>query len=720
MLWHIKQRAIRKKDDSTLKTQYMKQLLFLLLFMTTMTTASMADENPFFKPYDTPYGTPPFDKIKIEHYEPAFDEAIRQHKVEIETIAANPFAPTFQNTIAAMEYSGEMLNRVSGVFFNLLSAESNDEMMMISQRLSPKLSEHSNNINLNEKLFARVKTVYDNRLTSGLLPEQIRLVEKYYEQFENSGATLSAEDKETYRKLSMELSKTTLDFGQNNLKETNRFEMLLTDEADLAGLPGSILEAAVAKAKSKGKEGWMFDLSAPSYIGFMKYSTRRDLREKLYMAYNTKSVMGGEFDNKENIQKIVNLRLQIAHLLGYGNYAGYALKNRMAKNEEGVYNLLDQLTRAYSETARQEVKDVEAFAARMEGKPIEIQPWDWSYYSDKLKDDRFDLNDEMTRPYFELENVKKGVFGLATDLYGITFVKNPSTPVYHPEVEAFDVMDANGDFLAVLFTDFHPREGKRSGAWMSSFKSQFVKNGVDSRPHITIVMNFTRPTETKPALLTFDEVETFLHEFGHALHGMLAKSTYETLSGTSVYRDFVELPSQIMENWLVEKEYLDKFAFHYQTGEKMPAQLVQKIIDAANYNTGYLTLRQLSFGYLDMAWHTLKQPFNGDVREFEQEAMRPVQLLPVVPETSMSTAFGHIFSGGYAAGYYSYKWAEVLDADAFAAFKENGIFDKKTAQSFRVNILERGNTEEPMTLYKRFRGHEPTVGALLERNGVKQ
>lgn len=720
MLWHIKQRAIRKKDDSTLKTQYMKQLLFLLLFMTTMTTASMADENPFFKPYDTPYGTPPFDKIKIEHYEPAFDEAIRQHKVEIETIAANPFAPTFQNTIAAMEYSGEMLNRVSGVFFNLLSAESNDEMMMISQRLSPKLSEHSNNINLNEKLFARVKTVYDNRLTSGLLPEQIRLVEKYYEQFENSGATLSAEDKETYRKLSMELSKTTLDFGQNNLKETNRFEMLLTDEADLAGLPVSILEAAVAKARSKGKEGWMFDLSAPSYIGFMKYSTRRDLREKLYMAYNTKSVMGGEFDNKENIQKIVNLRLQIAHLLGYGNYAGYALKNRMAKNEEGVYNLLDQLTRAYSETARQEVKDVEAFAARMEGKPIEIQPWDWSYYSDKLKDDRFDLNDEMTRPYFELENVKKGVFGLATDLYGITFVKNPSTPVYHPEVEAFDVMDANGDFLAVLFTDFHPREGKRSGAWMSSFKSQFVKNGVDSRPHITIVMNFTRPTETKPALLTFDEVETFLHEFGHALHGMLAKSTYETLSGTSVYRDFVELPSQIMENWLVEKEYLDKFAFHYQTGEKMPAQLVQKIIDAANYNTGYLTLRQLSFGYLDMAWHTLQQPFDGDVREFEQKAMRPVQLLPVVPETSMSTAFGHIFSGGYAAGYYSYKWAEVLDADAFAAFKENGIFDKKTAQSFRVNILERGNTEEPMTLYKRFRGHEPTVGALLERNGVKQ
>ncbi|MDO5523940.1 MAG: M3 family metallopeptidase [Bacteroidia bacterium] len=679
----------------------------------------VADENPFFKPYETQHGTPAFDKIKIEHYEPAFDEAIRQHKVEIETIAASPFAPTFANTIAAIEYAGEMLNRVSGTFFNLLSAESNDEMMQISQRLSPKLSEHSNNINLNEKLFARVKAVYDNRFTSDLLPEQIRLVEQYYDNFERSGATLSAQDKEKYRQLSMELSKVTLEFGQNNLRETNLFEMMLTDKSDLAGLPESVLDAAAAKAKSKGKEGWMFDLSAPSYIGFMKYSTRRDLREKLYMAYNTKSVMGGQFDNKENIEKIVNLRLQIANLLGYKNYAEYALKNRMAKNEEGVYNLLNQLAQAYGETARAEVQDVAEYASKMEGKPMEIQPWDWSFYSDKLKDERFNLNDEMTRPYFELENVKKGVFGLATDLFGLTFAKNPNTPVYHSEVEAFDVLDANGDFLAVLFTDFHPREGKRSGAWMSSFKSQFVKNGIDSRPHVTIVMNFTRPTETRPALLTYDEVKTFLHEFGHALHGMLARSTYQSLSGTSVYRDFVELPSQIMENWLVEKDYLDKFAFHYQTGERMPAELVQKIIDAANYNTGYLSLRQLSFGYLDMAWHTLTQPYSGDVREFEQKAMLPVKLLPVAPETSMSTAFGHIFSGGYAAGYYSYKWAEVLDADAFSAFKENGIFDKNTARSFRVNILERGNTEDPMTLYKRFRGHEPTIDALLERNGVK-
>lgn len=679
-----------------------------------------AQENPLLKPFTTEHGTPPFDKIKIEHFEPAFEKAMQEHVKEIEAITSNTAAPTFANTIEAMEYSGEMLSRVSSVFFNLMSAESNDEMMEISQRLSPKLSEHSNNINLNEKLFQRIKTVYDARQTLGLNPEQMRLVEKYYDNFERSGATLSNKDKETYRRLSMELSKTTLNYSQNNLKETNKFEMLLTDKADLAGLPESVLDAAAAKAKSKGKEGWMFDLSAPSYIAFMKYSTRRDLRQKLYMANATKNIMGGEFDNKENVEKIANLRLQIANLLGYENYAAYALKNRMAKNETAVYNLLNQLTEAYSPVAKQEVKDVQEFAVKMEGKPIEIQPWDWSFYSDKLKDERFDLNDEMTRPYFELENVKKGVFGLATDLYGIKFVKNSNTPVYHPEVEAFDVIDENGNFLAVLFTDFHPREGKRSGAWMTSYKEQYIKNGVDSRPHISIVMNFTRPTETKPALLTFDEVETFLHEFGHALHGMLARSAYESLSGTSVYRDFVELPSQIMENWLVEKEYLDKFAFHYQTGEKMPAELVQKIIDASNYNTGYLSLRQLSFGLLDMAWHTLNEPFKGDVRDFEQKAMESVQLLPVVPEAAMSTSFGHIFSGGYAAGYYSYKWAEVLDADAFAEFKKNGIFDKATAASFRENILEKGNTEDPMELFKRFRGQEPSIDALLLRSGVKK
>jgi Zn-dependent oligopeptidases len=697
----------------------MKKTLLTIICVIMMTTAS-AKENPFFALFATPHETAPFDKIETEHYEPAFEKAMEEHQAEIDKIASDPRAPTFTNTIEAMEYSGEMMNRVSSVFFNLLSAESTDEMMDISQRLSPKLSQHSNNINLNETLFERIKEVYEARNSSGLTSEQIRLVEKYYERFENSGATLSPEDKETYRALSMELSKATLDFGQNNLRETNAFEMLLTDKADLAGLPESVADAAAAKAISKGKEGWLFDLSAPSYIGFMKYSTRRDLREKLYMAYNTRSVMGGEFDNRDNVKQIANLRLKIAHLLGYKSYSEYVLKNRMAKNDEAVFGLLDQLAAAFGPIARQEVEEVQAFAAQTEGVPIDLQPWDWSFYADKLRDHRFALNDEITRPYFELENVKKGVFGLATRLYGLTFVKNKDIPVYHPEVEAFDVLDENGDFLSVLYADFHPREGKRSGAWMTSYKGQYIREGKDSRPHIAIVMNFTRPTETKPALLTFDEVNTFLHEFGHALHGMLAGSNYETLSGTSVYRDFVELPSHIMENWLVQKEYLDTFAFHYQTGEKMPEELLQKIVDASNYNTGYATLRQLSFGYLDMAWHSLEKPFDGDVRAFEQEGMERMQLLPVVPQACMSTSFGHIFSGGYAAGYYSYKWAEVMDADAFSLFKRNGIFDKETAHSFRTNILERGNTEDPMILYKRFRGQEPTIEALLKRNGVEK
>lgn len=684
--------------------------------MIMMTTP--AKENPFLKPFATPYGTAPFDLIKIEHYEPAFEKAIEEHQSEIDAIVANPQNPTFSNTIEAIEYSGEMLTRVSSVFFNLLSAESNDEMMEISQRLSPKLSQHSNNINLNEELFKRVKAVYDVRHTSGLTPEQIRLTEKYYENFENSGATLSPEGKEKYRELSMELSKTSLAFGQNNLRETNAFEMVLTDKADLTGLPESLIDAAATKAKSKGKEGWLIDLSAPSYMGFMKYSSRRDLRERLYMAYSTKGVAGGEFDNQENIRKIVNLRLEIARLMGYNTYSEYVLKNRMAKNEAAVFGLLDRLAEAFTPTAHQELEDVKSFASEMEGKPFDLQPWDWSYYADKLKDNRFDLNDEMTRPYFELENVKKGVFGLATDLYGLQFVRNRDIQVYHPEVEAYEVFDENGDFLSILYTDFHPREGKRSGAWMTSFKEQYMRDGKDNRPHVSIVMNFTRPTETKPALLTFDEVKTFLHEFGHALHGMLSKCTYETLSGTSVYRDFVELPSHIMENWLVQKEYLDKFAFHYQTGEKMPEELLQKIVDASNYNTGYATLRQLSFGYLDMAWHSLEAPFQEDIRAFEQDAMARVQLLPVVPETCMSASFSHIFSGGYAAGYYSYKWSEVMDADAFSVFKKNGIFDKETARSFRINILEKGNTEDPMTLFIRFRGQEPSVEALLRRSGI--
>lgn len=677
-------------------------------------------QNPFFSAYKTPYDTPPFNKIKNEHYEPAIEKGIAEHQAEINKIVMIRAVPTFENTIVPLEESGKLLSRVTSVFFNLLSSESNDEMMEIAQRIQPKLSEHSNSITLNEGLFQKVKAIYDKRLESNLTPEQIRLVEKTYRGFENSGATLVGKDRDTYKELSTKLSQLTLDFGQNSLKESNKFEMLLTDEADLAGLPQMVKDAAAAKAKAKGKEGYMFDLSAPSYIAFMKYSTRRDLRQKLYMAYNTKCVAGGEFDNQENVKEIAKTRMQIANLLGYPDYATYTLRNKMAKDKEHVYGLLDDLFSAYAQAAREDVKMVEGFAVGMEGKAIDLQPWDWSFYSEKLKDAKYSVSDELVRPYFELENVKKGVFGLATDLYGITFKKNTKIQVYHPEVEAFDVLDENGNFLAVLYTDFHPREGKRQGAWMSEFKGQYVEKGKDSRPFVTIVMNFTRPTETEPALLTFDEVETFLHEFGHALHGMLTKCTYETLSGTNVLHDFVELPSQIMENWLTEKEYLDKFAVHYKTGEKIPADLVKKLVDAANYNAGYLCYRQLSFGYLDMAWHTLEQPYTGDVISFERKAMDKTALLPVVEGTNMSTSFSHIFAGGYAAGYYGYKWAEVLDADAFALFKQTGIFNKDTARSFRENILEKGNTEEPMTLYVKFRGQEPTVNALLERNGIKK
>ena len=681
-------------------------------------TATIASENPFFQPFATLHGTPPFDKIKTEHYEPAFIKAIEQHQAEIDEIAANPQPPTFQNTIVAMEFASEMLNRVSSVFFNLLSAESNDEMMEISQRISPLLSEHSNNINLNEQLFERVKTVYNTRFTSRLNPEQIRLTEQYFQRFENSGATLVGENREIYRRLSTELAQATLNFGQNNLRAINAFEMLLTDEAEIAGLPQDVLDAAVARAREKGKSGWLFDLSAPSFTAFMRHSSRRDLREKLFMAFHTRTIQDNEFDNQENVRTIVNHRLQIANLFGHRNFAEFVLKNKMAQNPEAVFQFLENLTTAYSPATHQEVQDLQEFASNIHGKPFEIQLWDWNFYAEKLRNERFDLNDEMTRPYFELENVKRGIFGLATKLWGLTFVKNPDIAVYHPEVDAFEVFDEDGAFLAVLYTDFHPRSGKRSGAWMTSFRNQFIKNGKNNRPHISIVMNFTRPTETRPALLTFDEVDIFLHEMGHALHGILSNVTYPSMAGTNVYRDFVEMPSHLMENWLREVEFLNTFAFHFETGEPMPAELVQRIIDAANFKVGYLCLRQLGFGYLDMAWHTLEEPFDGDIRLFEQKAMSPVRLLPIVPAISISTQFDHIFSGGYAAGYYSYKWAEVLEADAFSLFQKYGIFNRETARSLRSTILERGNTEDPMTLFIRFRGQEPSIDAKLRRSGI--
>ena len=693
----------------------------LLLLGLTSNVMVQAESNPFFGKYKTPFETPPFDKIKTEHYEPAFKRGIAELKADIEKIANNSEPATFENTIVALDRSGELLNRVSGAFFNVLSANANDEMMEISQRISPDLTESSNNIYLNEKLFARVKAVYDQRQSLNLSVEDSRLLDETYRAFQESGATLSAEDKEKYRALTTELSLLSLQFDQNALKDQNRFEMLLTDEKDIAGLPESIREAAAHLAKEKGKEGWLFTLDAPSYVPFMRYADSRALREKMYRAYMSTGNKGDEYDNKEIIRKLVNDRLALAQLMGYPNYAAFELSHKMAKNADNVYKLLNQLLDAYKPVAINEYNAVQGFAMGMEPQNMQVMPWDWSYYSEKLKDLRFKVNDEMTRPYFLLENVKKGVFGLATQLYGLTFKENKKIPVYDKEVQAYEVYDAEGNFKAVLYTDFFPREGKQSGAWMNGIRSQYRDaKGKDVRPQIIIVMNFTRPTDTKPSLLTFDEVETLLHEFGHALHGICADGTYASLSGTSVYQDFVELPSQIMENWLTEKEYLDQIAVHYETGEKIPQELVQKLIDASNFNTGYACCRQVSFGLLDMAWHTITEPFEGDVVAFEKKAWAPAAVVPEVPAACMSTNFGHLFAGGYAAGYYGYKWAEVLDADAFSLFKEKGIFNKEVAKSFYDNILSKGGTEDPAVLYKRFRGQEPTIDALLIRNGIKK
>jgi len=691
----------------------------LLLLMTAITlSTSIFAMNPLLVPYKTPHQTIPFNEIKAGDYFPAFQEAMKQHSVEIDAIINNPQAPTFENTIVALERSGLLLIKVGSPFYNLLSSETNDELQALAEKISPLMSEHSNSIKLNEKLFARVKAVNSQKDKLKLTPEQQMLLKDTYEGFTKNGANLSDADKAIYRELSKDLSLLTLQYGQNVLKETNKYSLLITNKELLKGLPTDLLDMLAANAKKAGKDGWLLNLKATCYIPFMKYADNRDLRRELYMANNTRCMLGGEFDNVGNVRKIANTRLKIANLLGYKSYADYELIDRMAENKTKVYDLLDKLLAAYKPTAEKEYVEVQDYANK-NGAYFKLQAWDWSYYSEKLKDEKYSLNDEMLKPYFELENVKKGVFGLATKLYGIKFVKNPKIQVYNSEVEAFDVTDEKGNFLAVLYTDFHPRDGKRAGAWMNDFKAQWLDGKVDSRPQITIVMNFTRPTDTKPALLTFDEVKTFLHEFGHSLHGMLTKCTFQSLSGTNVYRDFVELPSQIMENWATEKEFLDGFAVNYKTGEKIPAELIKKIKDSDNFNVAYFCLRQLSFGYLDMAWHTMEKPFVGDVINYEKQAMNSTMVLPNVPNTSMSPTFSHIFSGGYAAGYYSYKWAEVLDADAFSVFSKNGIFDKKTAESFRKNILEKGGTEHPKLLYKNFRGQEPTIDALLIRNGVK-
>lgn len=679
-------------------------------------------QNPFFENIHTPHDTVPFDRIAVEHYAPAIRRGIECQNEEIDAIVNNPEPADFHNTILALEKSGQLLHRVEVVFDNLLSAETNDAMQELAKELMPLLSEHANNITLNERLFERVKTAYEHRNNEPLTAEQRKLTEDTYEGFVRSGANLQGADKEKYRELSRQLSLLTLQFSENNLKETNDYQLVLTDEAQLKGLPQSAIDAAAETAREKQQEGWVFTLHAPSYVPFLTYAADRDLRKEIYMAYNTKCTHANACNNLDIVKQLVNTRLALAQLLGYKDYATYKLERRMAQNSANVYHLLDQLLEAYKPTAQKEYAEVQALAREEQGADFTLMPWDWGYYSQKLKDRKFNLNDEMLRPYFELENVKKGVFGLATRLYGITFQKNPDIPVYHKDVEAFDVFDKDGSFLAVLYTDFHPREGKRSGAWMTSYKEQWTdeKTGENSRPHVSLVMNFTKPTQDKPALLTFGEVETFLHEFGHSLHGMFANTTYASLSGTNVYWDFVELPSQFMENFAVEKEFLHTFARHYQTGELIPDELVQRIVDSRNFNAAYACLRQVSFGLLDMAWYTRTTPFEGDVMAYEKQAWARAQILPSVEGTCMSTQFSHIFAGGYSAGYYSYKWAEVLDADAFSLFKKQGIFDQKTAFSFRENILSRGGTEHPMTLYKRFRGQEPTIDALLIRNGIKK
>lgn len=671
--------------------------------------------------FDTPHQTLKFSQYPASEYLQAMRLAMKEHNKEIEKIKNNPEAPTFDNTIVALEESGSMLSNIQYCFYNLLSAETNDEMDNIAGEISPEETEHNNVIYQDTILFARVKAVYDKRDSLNLSIEEKKLLEDTYESFENMGATLPADKQKEFSELSKQLSALTLQFQQNVLKSTNEYKLKVADASQLSGLPQAILDAAKEVAKSENFDGYVFTLKAPSYVPFMKYADNRELRKTIYLAYNSRST-SGDNNNIEVLRKIAETRLKIANLLGYKCHADKILRHRMAEKKENVYNLLDQLLDAYKPTALKEVEAVKDFAASY-SIPVaksDFQPWDWSYYSEKLREKEYAINDEQIKPYLELENVKKGVFGLATRLYGLQFVKNDKIEVYHPEVEAYDVIDKDGKYLAVLYTDFHPREGKSGGAWMTEFKPQWIeKDGTNSRPHISIVMNFTRPTENEPSLLTFDELTTFLHEFGHSIHGMVANSRFASLSGTNVYRDFVELPSQLMENWALEKEYLDSFAKHYKTGEKIPAELIEKIRRAANFNTGYFTLRQLSFGYLDMAWHTLETPYTGDVKQFEETAWAKTQLLNSVPSALMSANFTHIFSGGYSAGYYGYKWAEVLDADAFAVFKEEGIFNQQTAERFRREVLEKGGSEHPMTLYKRFRGQEPTIDALLKRNGIK-
>ena len=679
--------------------------------------------NPFFQDYHTPHEVPPFDQIRLEDYEEAFMEGIRREDEQIEMIINDPATPTFENTIVRVDDDKDnegyydMLSKVSSVFFNLLSANTNDEMDALAQKLSPVLTKHANDIRLNERLFERIQYVYHHHGT--LTPEEKMLLDNCYDGFVRSGALLDAAGKERLRQLTEEAAMLGLQFSQNVLKENKAFTLHITDEAQLDGLPETAREAAAHEAKEQGKEGWVFTLDFPSYSPFMTYSTQRELRRQMYMAKNTECIHDNTENNLEICKRLINLRRELAQLLGFKTYADYVLRRRMAGNVRTVRHLFRELLDAYKPTAIAEVKAIEEEARSIEGRRFTLKPWDFSYYSHKLQLRKYNLDAEMLRPYFELSKVIDGVFGLANRLYGITFKENKEIPVYHPDVKAYEVFDKDGSFLAVFYADFHPRQGKQGGAWMTEYQGQWIDHkGVNVRPHVSVVMNVTKPTADKPALLTLGEVETFLHEFGHSLHGMFANTRFESLSGTNVWWDFVELPSQFMENYAVEKEFLRTFAFHYQTGEPMPDALIRRIVRSRNFNAAYACLRQVSFGLLDMAYYTLREPFDEDIIAFEKKAWKKAMVIRQLPDTCMTVQFSHIMSGGYAAGYYSYKWAEVLDADAFGVFKKNGIFDQATAQRFRDHILSKGGTEPPQVLYRRFRGGEPTIDALLKRNGI--
>ncbi len=705
-----------------------KNLLFTLFCLIIMTTNAQKNDagstinkdlvknNPLVAEWKTPYETPPFSKIKLEHYKPAFEYAIATARQEVYQIAAQKSKPTFENTIVALDRSGKLLSRVSSVFYNLLSTMTSTEMQGLAQELSPMLTEYSNELYHNAALFSRVQAVYKekDKLTKN---EDKMLLEKTYKAFVNSGALLSEKDKETYNEISLQLSKLTLQFGENLLEATNEFEMLFTDKKELSGMPESSLAIAEAKAKEKGQTGYIFDLTAPSYSAIMKYADDRELRQKFYISYYTRA-LSGKYDNRDVIREIVSLRSKLANLMGFKTYADYVLQDRMAENPKNVYNLLDQLLEASLPVAQKEVEELNQFAETM-GLEGELQRWDFSYYAEKYKNQKYNLTDEMLKPYFKLENVIDGVFNLTKTLYGLTYKENKKIEKYHPDVTIYEVYREK-DFLGILYLDFHPRASKRGGAWMTSLREQSIdEKGNNIRPLVSLVMNFTPSTPDNPSLLTFDEVTTFLHEFGHGLHGLFSNVTYESLSGTSVPRDFVELPSQIFENWATDSEFLNTFAFHYETKKVIPQDLVQKIKEVNNYLSGYSFCRQLSFGYLDMMWHTIDPNQIGDIIDMEVESNSKTELFPIVQGTCMSTTFSHIFAGGYAAGYYGYKWAEVLDADAFAYFEENGIYNKKIANAFVDNILSRGGSKKAMELYIDFRGREPQVDALLKRSGLK-